>query len=272
MRYRWDVDDKTVVAVTTGAFSKVEVEIDGAKVESALKLQRTSSQNFPLSGGRTAEIKVTPVVMGAPTIELRVDGQLMVPTGSEPITCPSCGAVTPPNDRFCAACGQAMPAPETYMLAKRTREATVAIWTLAVLFAIFGVIMFFVTKSQTADVLDKLAAADPNYSQTIDGTVYTVREVRDQLAWAPWNVLMVNAILSVVMVGLAIWSRRAPLAAIVIAAATYATVQVANAIIDPTTIAQGIIVKIIVIAALLRGIQSALKQRSASSAAAAANG
>ena len=90
---------------------------------------------------------------------------------------------------------------------------------------------------------------------------YTVAALRDQVAWEPWSVLIVNLILGAVMVGLAIWSRRAPLPAVLVATATYAVVLVGNAIMDPTTIGQGLILKIVVIAVLAKGIKAALALR-----------
>jgi hypothetical protein len=52
------------------------------------------------------------------------------------------------------------------------------------------------------------------------------------------------------------------LPAILAAPATYAVVQVASAIIDPATIGQGFIVKIIVIGYLIRGIKASMELRS----------
>jgi hypothetical protein len=81
------------------------------------------------------------------------------------------------------------------------------------------------------------------------------------LRWEAWGVLLTNAVLAAVMAGLALWSRRSPLPAVIVATATYAVVIVFNAIMDPKTIGQGIFVKIIVIGLFVKGIKAALTLR-----------
>jgi MFS superfamily sulfate permease-like transporter len=69
---------------------------------------------------------------------------------------------------------------------------------------------------------------DP-FPNPINGVTYTVSALRDKILWEPWGVLIVNIILAVVMTGLAVCGKRAPLAAALIAAATYIVVIVTNA-------------------------------------------
>lgn len=78
---------------------------------------------------------------------------------------------------------------------------------------------------------------------------------------APWGVLITNLVLAAVMAGLALWGKRSPLPALLVATAVYAVVQVAAASMDPSTLAGGIIVKIAVVIFLVRGIKSALALR-----------
>ena len=73
--------------------------------------------------------------------------------------------------------------------------------------------------------------------------------------------MIVNLILAAAMVGLALCGRRAPLAAVLVAAATYAVVLVTNALIDPASIGQGVFLKIFVVILLVRGIKGALALR-----------
>ena len=131
------------------------------------------------------------------------------------------------------------------------------------LFPISGVVAFFIQRSQVAAVLSKLdtMSSDTVIPKTINGVTYTVGELRAQINWEVWSVLVINFILGAVMVGLALWGRRAPLAAAIVAAATYATVIVASAIVDPATIAQGLYMKIIIVLFLFRGIQGGLALR-----------
>ena len=91
-----------------------------------------------------------------------------------------------------------------------------------VLFLIFGIVMFFITKSQTADLLLKLAQMSPDATipKPIGGKTYTAAALRSYLLWQPWGVLIVNLVLAAVMAILALWGRRAPLAALLTGQAT----------------------------------------------------
>ena len=51
------------------------------------------------------------------------------------------------------------------------------------------------------------------------------------------------------------------LAAVITALGIYVAVQVASALIDPTTLAQGIIMKVIIIGALIKGVKAGLDSR-----------
>jgi hypothetical protein len=81
-------------------------------------------------------------------------------------------------------------------------------------------------------------------------------------ARAPWTLLGVNVILSVVMIALYLWGKRAPLAALLVATATYLVVIVLNGLADPRTLAQGMILKIVIVMILVNGIKAALALRS----------
>jgi hypothetical protein len=58
-----------------------------------------------------------------------------------------------------------------------------------------------------------------------------------------------------------VWARRAPLPAMVCALAIFVVVHVANAIIDPSTLYQGVIVNALAVAALVKGLKAALAAR-----------
>jgi hypothetical protein len=265
VKRKWDVDDATVVELEIGGFGKSVVTVNGAEIPSELSARKKGELQFELSGGRHAVLSIKPQFGSSPLILLRIGGQLMIATEKAPVKCGACGAVVKPNDRFCEACGHAMPPAEHYVHRKYVQDATQAIWMLAGLFVLSGVIMFFVAKSQADAVLQKLSGLDPamQFPKPISGVVYTVAALRDKIAAEPWDTLAVNLILAVVMAGLAFWGRRAPLAAVLVAAATYAVVIVTNTIIDPATIGQGIYVKMIVILLLFRGAQGALALRAA---------
>ena len=255
----WEIDDANVVEAKFGAFGKKVVKVNGAEVHSS----RQSAKEIPfaLPDGRAAAISIQGQFVGGPEIDLRVGGNLVVETPKKPIACEACATVAKPFDRFCGKCGQAMPTAEDHQAKRRVGHATGAIKVLAVIFLVFGILMYFVTKGQADAALAKLANEDPAATYQVGGETYTVEALREKLEWEPTGVLAVNGVLAAIMALLAWWGRKAPLPAVLIATATYAVVIVANAIADPATLGQGLIMKIIIIAFLVKGIKAALALR-----------
>jgi hypothetical protein len=58
---------------------------------------------------------------------------------------------------------------------------------------------------------------------------------------------------------LGIWSKKKPLAAIVTGFIIYMLILILDALVDPKTILQGLILKIIVIGAFVTGIKGAIE-------------
>ena len=261
----WEVDEANTVKARFGGFGKKVVTVNGKEVYNSRKLGPKGEIPFSLPDGRAAAISMKRPFIGVPAIDLRVAGNLIVETGKTPIKCASCGTAAKPYDRFCASCGKAMPTAQDYSNQKHVKAATSAITVLAVLFVIAGIAFFFITKGVAEPTLAKLEAMDPGSTLApIGGRTYTVEELRKELLWEPWGVLIVNLIVAAIMLGLSIWARRAPLPAVLIATATYAVVIVGSAIGDPATLGQGLLMKIIIIAFLIKGIKAALALRSAS--------
>lgn len=263
MDITWDVDDSTVVKARLGAFGKQVITVNGAEVVNQRRMSHKGLLPFTLPDGRAAVLSVAPQFVGSPIVELRVDDRLLVDTPKDPVKCPSCAATVKPNDRFCDGCGHALPGPEQRVQQRRVAEATGTMRALAVLFSIFGVAMYFVSKAQADKALAQLAALDATQTLDIEGVSYTVADLRAQVQWEPWGVLVTNLVLAAVMGLLALWGKRSPLPAVLAATATYVTVIVVNAIVDPKTIAQGILMKILVIAFFVKGIKAALALRAA---------
>jgi hypothetical protein len=69
--------------------------------------------------------------------------------------------------------------------------------------------------------------------------------------------LVVNLCLCILYLIFAAWCTNNPFGAILTAFIVYVTVQVTNAFVDPATIASGIIIKIFVVVAFVKGIRSA---------------
>ena len=227
MKKRWDVDDTTVVTVKIGGFGPNSLTVYGVRVPAKLSLRKKSNTSFILKDGRRATLAIRPQFATAPAVELRVDGRLLVETDSKPLQCSACQTAVKPNDQFCENCGHAMPSGEDHAHQKNVKQAARTIWTLSLLFLLSGLVLYFISKSQPA----KSA------------------------------VLIGSLVLVAIMAILAVWAKKAPLAALVVATATYCVLIVTSAIVDPRTIAQGLILKIVVITLLVRGIKSALALR-----------
>lgn len=224
MQIRWDVDDATSVVLNIGVF-RTKVLIDGNAIPAKISMRKTNHFPFELPDGRDAVITVSPKIGTRPDITLTVNGQLMVATPKNPILCGACGKAVKPNDKFCGACGHEMPPPEHHLHKKHVNTATRVIIWLAVLFALTGGLMYYLSHEQSD--------------------------------------LAVYLILSGIMAALAFWSRKAPLPAVLVATAIYVSLIVLSAIFDPATIGQGLLVKILFTIMLVRGIKAALALRTA---------
>ena len=263
MKAKWEVDETTVVEARFDSFGKQLVTVNGKEVVNQRSTRRSDDLPFALPDGRAGTIRLDPQFIGKPNIDLRVDGRLFAESGKHPIKCAACGANAKPYDRFCNGCGNSLPSAEQRMHERQVKNATGAMRTLAWLFAVAGLLMFFLARSQTSKALAKLAGMDDAATIPIEGVTYTVAQLRNQLRWEPWGVLITNAVLAAVMAGLTLWGKRSPLPAVVVATATYAVVIVVNAIADPKTIGQGIILKVIIIGFFVKGIKAALALRAA---------
>jgi uncharacterized membrane protein len=189
------------------------------------------------------------------------------------VPCGTCGKAIRGGDGFCEGCGAKVSDSLKAALRdrleashsgyadykKKMQSAQGTIGALAVLFVIGGVVFFFITRSQVDDALVQLASAsDVQPLNEMVGDATTVGELRAALEKQPYQVLGLNLLLAVVMAGLWVWSKRTLLPAIITALGIYVAVQLASAMYDPTTLAQGVILKVLVIAALVKGVQSAL--------------
>ncbi|MDJ0766106.1 MAG: zinc ribbon domain-containing protein [Myxococcota bacterium] len=265
VKLKWRIDDQNVVTLDSRLSGRDIVKYNDRILFNKINWKIRRDINFHLDDGTFAQLVIKLSYLMIPTFELRVDGNLVLPTGQEnqKRICKKCDSVAQPRDRFCESCGTALPSAEDIERKSNVTSATTTIFVLAVLFMIFGLIMFGIQYNETKKVLKQLEGLEANATipQPINGQTYTAGELRKVIAWEPWGILTVNIVLAVIMTGLGIWSRRSPLPAILTAAAVYVVVITGNAIADPRTIGQGIFIKIIVIAALVNGIKGALDSR-----------
>jgi hypothetical protein len=139
--------------------------------------------------------------------------------------CPKCGAQLPPTDQFCGACG-----------ADRFKEGA------------------------GQGSADRALSQARGWILAI-GIIYAVSALafylilRDNLPESAGAILLAtNFGLCAIHLGLYFWARKAPFPAAVVALVLFVTVHVANAILDPTTLAQGLIVKALFLGALIRAV------------------
>jgi hypothetical protein len=262
-QYLWEVDEATSVEASFGAFGRMTATVNG--VAGGRKLKSGKATELALPNGQTAVLRVIKKFVGTPQVDLSVDGKRLLATPKEGLFCPACKHSVHGYDSFCDACGKPLPTAQDQQHKTQVVEATKVITVLGVIYLVFGIIMYFVSKGRVAHLLSELAVMDPDarLPKAVNGKFYSVAELRAQVHWEVWSVLITNLVLAATMGILALWSRRTPLGALLVAAAVYAAVNVLNAIVDPATIFQGIIMKAVIIAYLVHGIRSALALRTA---------
>jgi hypothetical protein len=153
--------------------------------------------------------------------------------------CPFCEETVIAGDAFCQHCGYPLKGTEEEQNTFRTerllkegklvdidtkvRTASIIMYVLAGLYLLFGIVTFpFVAEEDS-----------------------------------PGAVLLINLIVSGLYAGLGYWCRAQPVPAIISGLILYAVVTVLNAVIDPSTLLKGIIIKIFIIAFLIKGLISA---------------
>jgi len=168
------------------------------------------------------------------------------------IECPHCGVENDDQALFCEACGKALPSRtssvprvvgsdgtartgagqnmQADMLRKQAGKASTMLFVVAVL-QLAGVALLYV-------LLEGKVSAD---------------DLR--------TLVVANVVLAAIFGGLGVWARSSPLPAAIVGLVLYLTVHAFAAVADPTSIVQGIIVKIIIIAGLVKAIQAGSKYK-----------
>jgi hypothetical protein len=120
---------------------------------------------------------------------------------------------------------------------------------------------FSIEQRHKAEVEVGEAAEEESFQ--VGDKIYTASELRSAVKAEPVHALVVNLVLAAIMGVLWLWARRAPLPAIAGARAVFVVVQVVSAVVEPTTIYRGIIIKVIALLALGKGLRAALAAREA---------
>jgi hypothetical protein len=259
-RTEWRVDADTHVVLRSSRFARREVELNGQRVNGQWHARRF---DFALPDGRAAAIHLdSDTVPGQP--ELTVDRWVVPDMRSLPedLRCPACKADVQLGDDYCGRCGHPLKSHGGGAGDRAPNGATIAIRILAGLFVLFGAIAYFTVRAEAQREMRYLAPfKDHQVLKHVDDVTWTAGELRKRLVWRERAVLIESSVLAAVMLLLAWWSRHKPLAAILVAAATYAALQVIHAIVDPRALLYGIFLKVIIVAVLVRGIRSAMSLR-----------
>jgi len=177
--------------------------------------------------------------------------------------CPYCQANNEADASFCAACGMALPRMEGTtprvvaegsiaataagqdvqgrQLKKKLKNACTALFAVAILQSLATLLVLFVLRSRYYP----------------DGWDTASEEVQG----AVQSVILTMAGIAVAFAALGFWARKSPLPATIIGLVLYLTAMIADAVMEPETIAQGLLVKAIIIAVLAKGISAAVQYR-----------
>jgi hypothetical protein len=191
------------------------------------------------------------------------------------VACAKCGAALAAGERFCAACGTAVPGSaespiEAYQRGERgkaMRRARIWLLVISLVTLVYGLGMYGL-QSHDVDVQIRMAekqmeGIDPVSRDTAmkAQTGMTWQEAIDHDRGQVTLLLYVNIALAVIYAGLWLWAKKNALAASLVALTLFVTVQVVNAVMDPKTLAQGIIVKVLFAVFLAKAIQAGYQDR-----------
>jgi hypothetical protein len=211
--------------------------------------------------------------------------------------CPHCGTAVQPTQRTCFACGSVLaeraPTPDASPFnttstpagsslgelkalhekqghRRKIHSGRGAILAVAILTFLGGIVMFFLGQAevdkQIAQVEQQIAPFAPEQRAVFEQKIREASGMSWEQAAASDRgrvkmLLATNLGLSVLYVGLWVWAKKNALGAALVALAVYATVIVGSAIFDPRTMAQGLLVKIAIVSALISAVSSAYKFR-----------
>ena len=171
------------------------------------------------------------------------------------IACPHCGASNPSTGTVCESCGKALPS--AVASSPRVTSASAA-----------GFAGTGVGRSLQADELSKQAkkAAGALLAvaiiQVVFGAIVVFALMPANVPQQTRNIVMVSVFgIAAVFFALYFWARKQPLPASIVGLVLFVTMHLLDALADPTALARGILMKIIIVVILVNAIQAGVKHR-----------
>ena len=168
--------------------------------------------------------------------------------------CPKCSAPIMEGQAFCESCGEQLKAgverreavPRaggeiTDQHRKHIRSARFAIMVVAIITIIVSIVMWYMLQRD----IDK---ASGNPLMLINEKIVAFQKVA----------IASTFFVGLLFIGLFFWAKKNPFGASLTALIIYATSILVQAGMEPETLVKGIIIKIIIILALVRGVQAGL--------------
>jgi len=188
------------------------------------------------------------------------------------VACPHCGEANASDASYCEHCGKALPAPgsqgprivtsdqtaqtasgrelQTEELAQKARRASGALLAVAILQTIGAALIAFLLRNS--------------------GSGPTAEEAQIPQEGMRNAMIIAQLVMAAAYWGLWFWSRSNPLPAALIGLGIYLAVITVSALANPSTLMQGIIIKVIIIGVLARAIKAGVDYRRIQREAAAA--
>lgn len=193
-------------------------------------------------------------------------------------TCPTCGTALTPDDKFCSGCGGAVAAPrftpeigagviernKVHLPASSARK-----WLLivSIITLVSGFIFYGIQREQVEKDIRNAESMIAHLSdqERDEGMMREVGMTWDQVKAHDRGMvnllLAVNIGLAIIYFGLWIYAKKNPYVAALIALILFVTVMAVSAVYEPSTLAQGLLIKGLFIAALVKAVSSGHAER-----------
>jgi len=143
---------------------------------------------------------------------------------------------------------------------------------IAILQLVIGTFFGFQNAEVANEGLEALSAYDAAEVLTLEGESHTVAEWREMIERERVQGFAIPIGLAVAFFALYFWARKSALPALITALCLFVGAHALEAVADPKTLARGLIIKVLFLAAMGRGIKGALEERAMEQQEALANG